>query len=542
MESTTVCTTPQTDNVIVPARIFLTLLSTSLGCCLSLPAANAADAKALSVAVESITVAELRAHVNVLASDTFEGREAGSRGGKAAGVYLIGELKKLGVTAGGEKSFFQFFGNDYRNVLAVIPGSDPALKQEYIVVSSHYDHVGFGTARNSYGPTGYIHNGADDNASGTSGLLELIEALLTIEPAPKRSILFAFWDAEEKGLLGSEHWIAHPTVPLSSVKMMINLDMIGRLRQNTLAVYGVRTAVGYRRLVSEQNRPTDLTLDFNWENKRESDHYPFYARRIPFLMFHTKKHENYHRPSDDVDKLNVDGIQRVVRLLFRTVYTAAESPELPRFRPAAMRENQSVRRRRLQPLRQRASRLGVTWDDKPAGKGTIKITRVSSGSAAERGGLHVGDRVISFGNYRIDRTELFSMIVLAAENPVRVVVERNGETEPVELTLQLKETPQRLGVSWRTDDAEPGIVTLTRVTPGSAGDRAGLKPNHRIYAVSGRAFNSGDEFYKLVTTVEAPLKLLVEGRGQLREVEVKLLPKPSMENSPRADALGRRAP
>jgi S1-C subfamily serine protease len=265
-------------------------------------------------------------------------------------------------------------------------------------------------------------------------------------------------------------------------------------------------------------------------------------RRIPFLMFHTKKHENYHRPSDDVDKLNLDGIQQVVRLLFRTVYTAAESPTLPRFRPAAMKENQSVQRRRSQPVRPRASRLGVAWDDKLIDKAAIKITRVSAGSAAERGGLRVGDRVLSFGDYQIDRADLFIMIVLAAENPVRVVVERDGETEPVELTLQLNESPQRLGVSCRTDDAEPGIVTVTRVTPGSAGDRAGLKPNHRIYAVSGRSFSSGDEFYKLVTTAEAPLKLLVEGRGQLREIEVKLLPKPATENSPRADAPGRREP
>jgi hypothetical protein len=499
------------------------LALTFVACLLSIATAEAADVNAVEAAVESITIKELRQHVNVLASDTFEGREAGTRGGKAAGAYLIDALKKLDVAPGGDSSFYQFFDADYRNVLAVIPGSDPVLKREFIIVSSHYDHVGYGSARNSYGPIGRIHNGADDNASGTAGLLEMIGAFASIKPAPRRSILFAFWDAEEKGLLGSEHWVSHPTVPLKQVKVMFNIDMIGRLRKNSLEMYGVRTAAGLRRLLCEQNRTTNLELDFNWDTKRDSDHYPFYARRIPYLMFHTRKHENYHRPSDDVDKLNLDGMWKVSRLMFRTVYAAADAAELPSFRPAALSENAGNRLSHLRRAQPKPARLGMEWDKQLARAGVIKVVSIRSGSAAARGGLRVGDKIIQFAGYDINGDDDFGLIVLAAGNPARIVVERAGNVEPIELKISLNGDPERIGISFANDQAEPGVVRITRVTPGSAAARAGLKPNHRIYEVGGQRFTSTNEFHKLVTTLPSPLNLLVEGRGQLREVQLKLL-------------------
>jgi hypothetical protein len=494
--------------------------------------AEAADASAVESAVESITLKELKQHVNVLASDTFEGREAGTRGGKAAGAYLIDSLKKLGVAPAGDSSFYQFFDADFRNVLAVIPGSDPVLKREFIVVSSHYDHVGYGSARNSYGPIGRIHNGADDNASGTAGLLEMIAAFASMKPAPRRSILFAFWDAEEKGLLGSEHWVSHPTVPLKQVKVMFNVDMIGRLRKNSLEMYGVRTAAGLRRLLSEQNLATNLALDFNWDTKRESDHYPFYARRIPYLMFHTRKHENYHRPSDDVDTLNLDGMWKVSRLMFRTVYVTADAAELPSFRPAALSENSKNRLNHLRRAQPKPARLGMEWDKQLARAGVIEVVSMRSGSAAARGGMKVGDKILQFAGYDINGDDDFRLIVLAAKNPARIVVERDGETEPIELRISLIGNPERIGVSFAEDRAEPGVVRVTRVTPGSAAAQAGLKPNHRIYEVGGQPFTSTNQFYELVTTLPSPLKLLVEGRGQLREIELKLLRQLETGNEP----------
>ncbi len=514
-------------------------------CCLSTIVAHAAKAGALSAALESIKSEDLRRHTNVLASDTFEGREAGSRGGKAAGVYLTGELKKLRVNPGNGKLFYQHFGYDYRNVLALLPGRDPVLKREYIIVGAHYDHVGYGTARNSRGPIGSVHNGADDNASGTAGLLELAEAFCSFSPGPKRSVMFAFWDAEEKGLLGSKHWADHPTVSLDRVKLMVNLDMIGRLRGSTLEVYGIRTAGGLRRLLSEQNRNTDLDLEFNWDNRRDSDHYPFFTRRIPFVMFHTKKHEDYHRPSDDVGKLNLRGMQRVVRLLFQTVHTAANAPKLRPFRLASRGEDQSIRREQAVPLPPLPSRLGISWDADLDKQGIIQLTRVAPGSPAERAGLRIGDRILKFGSHRIAEIGDFLATVLAAKDQVSVLVQRDGESQPRELSAGLNGSPHRLGISWREDDAEPGCITLTRVIAGSPADRAGLKPNHRIYAVSGQTFESGSAFDKLVSTLKSPLRLLVECRGRLRDVRLHLPTQPKTavtEISPRADKPGRREP
>ncbi len=179
----------------------------------------------------------------------------------------------------------------------MLEGSDPDLKRDCILVGAHYDHVGYGTRRNSRGPWGYIHNGADDNASGVSGVLELAQAVTLLDSPPKRSILFALWDGEEKGLLGSKHWAAHPTVPLQDVVMAFNVDMIGRLRGNSVHVFGTRTARGLRRWASEANQLTDLLIDFSWELKANSDQFSFVERRIPTLMLHTGLHDEWHRPS-----------------------------------------------------------------------------------------------------------------------------------------------------------------------------------------------------------------------------------------------------
>ena len=168
--------------------------------------------------------------VDVLASPKFEGREAGSTGGHAAGDYLVEQFHKLPLKPAGEKQgYFQPFGYGYRNILAILPGSDPLLKDQTIVVGAHYDHLGHGRPRDN-NPPGTIYPGADDNASGTSGVLELARAFSSMPIAPRRSILFVCFDGEEKGLLGSKHWTANPTLPLSSVNFMLNLDMIGTLR------------------------------------------------------------------------------------------------------------------------------------------------------------------------------------------------------------------------------------------------------------------------------------------------------------------------
>jgi hypothetical protein len=481
--------------------------------------ASAASAEARNIAAKTITTSELRHHVDTLADDTFEGREAGTRGNRAAGIYLVEQLKKHGLRGGASGGSFYQNGGGTSNILALVDGTDPELKHEVILLGAHYDHVGYGTFRNSYGPTGYIHNGADDNASGAAGLIEVAEAVSRMPEKPKRTILFALWDGEEKGLLGSKYWVDHPTLPLARVKLALNIDMIGRLRGSRVEVFGVRTARGLRRLVSRQNTPA-LALDFNWDVRGDSDHYTFFSRDIPFLMLHTGLHGDYHRPSDDADKINAEGLEQVAQLLFNIVVELADAPALGGFRAKSRRESQGVKRAQEVVLRPPPGRLGVTWDEAAAAKGEILVAAVAPRSAAATAGLRPGDRLLSFAGREVRDAENFRMAVLGAENPVTASIQRPGEEKPLEIKLELAGEPVRLGISWRTDDAEPEVVIVNRVTPGSPADRAGLRPLDRIHRIAGRDFATSDEFRELATTLPLPLVMEVESSGRVRTVEM----------------------
>ncbi len=471
----------------------------------------------------SITADEAGQHVAKLADDTFEGRESGSRGGRAAGIYIVERLKALGLKGGLPKGgFYQNFGV-YNNILATVEGRDEQLKDQVIVVGAHYDHVGYGNARNSLGPSGFIHNGADDNASGVAGLLEVAEAITRLPELPKRTILFAFWDGEERGLLGSKHWGEQPTVPLARVPIVLNADMIGRLRDNRVIVYGSRTIAGLRRLVSEQNDASDLTLDFSWELKGDSDHYTFSNRNIPVLMLFTGLHDDYHRPSDDAEKINSEGMERITRLMFNVLVELADAPSLGPFRHKAQQEASTFTQRQVErPLAPPPGRLGIRWDERQARQGAVVVTAVGAGSAAETGGIRVGDRLVRFAGQEVGDVDQLRRLVLAAADPVAVVVERPGEGDPRELTLELPGAPARLGIGWRTDDAEPGVVIVNRLTPGSAADIAGIRAGDRIQRVSGSDFVDAEDFRRRVNSEPGVLRLDVETAGRVRTVEIPL--------------------
>jgi hypothetical protein len=466
-----------------------------------------------STATASISAEQLRQYIEVLANDTLEGREAGTRGGRAAAGYLIERFKQFGLkpagTAGG---YTQEFGNQYRNLLGILEGSDPVLKQQFVVVGAHYDHVGYGNQRNSRGPTGYIHNGADDNASGDAALLEIAEAFTLLESRPKRSILFALWDCEEKGLLGSRNWALSPTIPLERIEFALNLDMVGRL-QNSLEIIGSRTSRNLRRLVSDQNQMSDLPLDFTWKIKSDSDHATFLERNIPILMIHTGLHDDYHRPSDDVEKINFTGLQRIAQLTFGVVHSIADEPSPWTFRAAGRYESPFGRQQMEQPLPPLPGRLGLQWDPKQDGDGPLVIS-VVSGSAADRGGIRVGDRLLKFNDRTLDAKTDLQELVLAAENPVQLVVKREGSEEPLDLKVHLDSTPVRLGIGWREDDAEPGSILVLRVTPGSPADKAGIRIADRIEGIDGRDFASSEDFQRQVAGAKTALKLRVERGGR----------------------------
>lgn len=510
---------------MLKSRVWLVgfALVTGLGTCLSSPCAHAADRSAMAAAVSSITTDELSGHVDTLADDTFEGREAGSRGGRAAGNYLLQAFESQGVTpAGDNKTFFQSFNGSCRNVLGLLEGSDPALKSQVIVIGAHYDHVGYGRPTNSFGPWGYIHNGADDNASGVAGLLEILGAIKMLPQAPRRSILLAFWDQEEAGLFGSRHWLNQPTVPLDRVVFSINLDMIGRMKDNRLEIYGTRTGAGLRRMISEANPAGMADLDFTWKMKADSDHWPFYERRIPVVMFHTGLHEDYHRPSDDSHRINQEGLRTASQITFQTLVHLAEADQLPGFRLAAHRETTATQAQIEQPVPANAPRFGMPLkaeEDPPR----IVLTGVNPGSPAERGGLKAGDRLISFQAEPVRDMDRLRLQLLAASGETIFLVEREGAAEPLEFKVTPQGNPVRVGLTWRLDDGEPGTALLTQVTFGSPAHMAGLKLRDRIYSVNGRSFATGEDFSRLLRETPSPLELLIERSGKLQTVQLEVL-------------------
>ncbi len=503
----------------------------------------AADASAIAAAMESINADDAQNFVNVLADDAMEGRETGSRGGRAAGTYLTQEFQKLHLTpAGIGGGYFQPFGANSRNLLGMIEGSDPQLKKQFVLVTAHYDHVGRGKPSNSRGGIGQIHNGADDNASGDSSILETATAFSHLSEPPKRSVIFALWDGEEAGLLGSKYWIEHPTVPLADVAAVVNVDMIGRLRNNRVIVYGGRTSYGWRQLISRDNESIGLLLDFDWLMKADSDHHPFYSASVPVVMFHTGLHDDYHRPSDKADKINSDGLKSVSQLMFRTVDELADEDARPRFRAASRSESPASQPDLEQAAPPLAGRLGLGWDVDQAKNGIVQVASVTPGSAAAKAGIKTGDRILSYAARPITDAEQLRQLVMATKGAMPIEIERKGSDKPLTLTVQPSGEPITLGITWRIDDAEPGAVFLVRVVPASTADRAGLRVFDRIYEVSGQKFKTSEEFRQLVNSLASPIELLVETRGKVRRVEVdrqEIITAPE-ENKPAAAATAQR--
>lgn len=483
----------------------------------------ARPAATLDQAAASITTAELLDHVKFLASDTLEGREAGTQGGYAAGAYIAGELRKAGLKPLSEDGdWYQYFHPNFRNILAVIPGSDETLKDEYILLGGHYDHVGYGNRFNSRGTIGVIHNGADDNASGTSGILEVAEALASLKPAPKRSILIAFWDGEEKGLLGSKFYVDSPLVPVEQTKFHINADMIGRFAPGRFELSGWRTAFSMRQFLARQNTGK-LEIDFTRSYRPDSDHYPFFERNVPSLMFHTGKHADYHKSSDDVDKINVDGIRDISQFVLRLAAAAANAETLPKFRPRSKAEvGDAEQLAAVAPGQVRQpSRLGISYDAELSEKRRIVITRVMPDSPAAYAGLRPGDEILEFDLEPVAEHEDFRALVLTAGRKIKVLIKRDGKEQT--LDVELRGQPAVFGFQWHRDDAEPDVFSVTRVIPGSPAERSGMQPGHRILKAADKVPKNEEAFRQLLAKTRGPIKLDVELNGLFDTVELNRL-------------------
>ncbi|MFQ5637282.1 MAG: M28 family peptidase [bacterium] len=211
-----------------------------------------------------------------------------------------------------------------QNVAALRQGRDPDLKKEVIIIGAHYDHVGIKLGEIKDGED-YIYNGADDNASGTGGLLEIAEAFSKTEP-PKRSVIFIAFAGEEKGLFGSRYYTEKPLWPLTQTKAMLNMDMIGRNQGDKVSIIGYARSPELNTINTEENQYVGLKLQYDGEQFfRRSDHYSFARKNIPVLLYNTGIHQDYHKVTDNPDKINEFKISMISKLVFRTAWRAANS-------------------------------------------------------------------------------------------------------------------------------------------------------------------------------------------------------------------------
>lgn len=302
------------------------------------------------------------------------------------------------------------------NVVGLIEGSDPQLKNEIVVIGAHYDHVGVLTR----GEQKQIFNGADDNASGTSGLLELAQYFAANRERVKRSLLFIAFGAEERGLIGSRYFVDNPPVPLERVVAMVNMDMIGRLRNNTLFVLGVASSPIWKDLISDVNLHFNFVLRDSPGLFGASDHFSFYNKGIPVLFFFTGMHENYHRPSDDWDTLNYEGMEKILQLVAAVIERIANMPERPKYQRAPQLAERTVPAMRVS--------TGIVPDYSWDGEG-VKLMGVRPGGPAEKAGLKAGDIIIEVAGKQIRNLYDYMDALNSVEpnKPVNFVVLRNGQ-------------------------------------------------------------------------------------------------------------------
>ena len=234
-------------------------------------------------------------------------------------------------------------------------------------------------------------------------------------------------------------------------------------------------------------------------------------------MLHTGKHDDYHRPSDDADKLNYAGTQRLTRLMLLLALRAAEAEELPAFRAESRGETKEQQCRIEQPLPAPASRLGITWNSKLSEQRIVEIIEIAPQSPAAAAGFRIGDRLLRFAGNTVSEVADFRSLVVIADSDVTATVQRPGQTEPLEVSVRLAGEPSRLGLTWRTDDAEPDSVILTQVIPHSAAALAGLKPLDRIRTF-GEHSASGENL-RLISTL-SPIAVMFERDGVVTTTKI----------------------
>ena len=401
--------------------------------------ATAGSGGGATLAPDSLRV---RRDIEYLASDKLEGRGTGTAGQDSAAAYAAQRYTTLGL-----RSYAPGFLQHYtarsamlahnggpaelptQNVVAYVPGSDARLRGEAIVIGAHLDHLGRSTA-GALDPEAKdaIRNGADDNASGSAAVLELAR-LISAKPL-RRSVVFVNFSGEELGLLGSQYFVDHSPVPVDSIVAMLNFDMVGRMRGDSLIVYGVGTAKEMPAALDSANARVGLFIRGLPDGFGPSDHSSFYARNIPVLHFFSNLHEDYHRATDDADKINAAGEVKIIALAERVT------------REIDRRDSRLTFVRMAAPPPVSAGSgsnvyLGSIPDMAAPDIKGLKLTGVRAGSPADSGGIKAGDIIVEFGGKPVEDLQTYSDALYSHQpgDVVDVLVVRGAERVKLRVKL-----------------------------------------------------------------------------------------------------------
>ena len=383
--------------------------------------------------------AAIVADVSYLASPALAGRLIGTPGNDRAAAYIAERYQALGLRALAAGYRQPFVAHPLvregpppsiptQNVFALIPGSDAGLRGEYVVIGAHFDHLGPSTD-GALDPEAHgVRRGADDNASGTAAVLALASHFAR-RPA-RRSVIVANFSGEEQGLLGSSYFVDHMPVPIDSVDAMLNFDMVGRLRNDKLLVFGVATATEWPGIVDAANTQPKLTIAAQGDGFGPSDHSSFYAKNVPVLHFFTDQHEDYHKISDVPERINAGGEARIVALAERIARDVADRPARLGFVRATVSQTSSNRTGSGVYL---GSIPDMAGGDVPG----LRLTGVTAGSPADVGGLKAGDVIVELDGKPIKDLYSYSDALYAHKpgDEVTIVLVRDGQRLTRRVTL-----------------------------------------------------------------------------------------------------------
>jgi hypothetical protein len=417
--------------------IFLTIFL--VGC--STTSSNFLDFSTTNKTQVETTVEDFKSRVGYLASDKLGGRSAGSKGDKLARDYMVNLFEKSSSSV--QVQDFEVITNRRtqetavtHNVIGVLPGNDPLLKDEYVIIGGHYDTTpNPPKARKLFFDN--INNGADDNASGTAMVLELFEKYASTKNH-KRTLVFILFGGEELGLLGSKFYAENPTVDLDKVQLMVNLDMVGRLdKERNVYLGGVPTAYGFSETLKPFFEESELNVT-SYEHTASgvrslfsrSDHYNFYRKDVPSLFFFTGIHKDYHSPRDEAGLVNYEGLKLISDLAEKVINNAANRNDRLEFKALPKLEEESEKT----PARMKVS-FGVMPDYAHQGSG-LKIDAVLDNRPAKNSGMKDGDVILKIQDIIVEDIYKYMEILSKIEpgSKAQATILRNGE----ELTIDVQ--------------------------------------------------------------------------------------------------------